>query len=70
LAAAIVSAAREQGLTLDKPEQFDSGSGIGVHGVVGGRALALGNTALMQQLGIDVAALAERAEALRAKVRA
>ena len=57
LAAAIVAAAREQGLTLDKPEQFDSESGIGVRGTVDGKALALGNTALMQQLGVDVSAL-------------
>ena len=67
LAAAIVSAARERGLTLHKPEQFDSESGIGVRGTVRGQALALGNTALMQQLGIDVSPLATQAEALRAQ---
>jgi Cu+-exporting ATPase len=65
LAAAIVSAARERGLALDKPGQFDSESGIGVRGTVGGKALALGNTALMEQLGVDVSPLATQAEALR-----
>ena len=35
LAAAIVAAARERGLALDKPEQFDSESGIGVRGTRG-----------------------------------
>jgi len=65
LAAAIVAAARERGLTLDKPEQFDSESGIGVRGTVAGKTLALGNTALMTQLGIGVAELAKQAEALR-----
>ncbi|WP_371133222.1 heavy metal translocating P-type ATPase [Hydrogenophaga sp.] len=65
LAAAIVAAAKEQGLMLDKPEQFDSESGIGVKGVVGSQQLALGNTALMQQLGVDVSPLATEAEALR-----
>jgi Cu+-exporting ATPase len=65
LAAALVAAAREQGLTLDKPERFDSASGIGVHGVVGGRALALGNAALMQQEGVGVAALEPQVEKLR-----
>ncbi|MEI2677420.1 MAG: heavy metal translocating P-type ATPase [Burkholderiaceae bacterium] len=65
LAAAIVSAARERGLALDKPEQFDSESGIGVRGTVGGKALALGNTALMEQFGVDVSPLATQAEALR-----
>jgi len=65
LAAAIVAAAREQGLTLSKPEAFDSESGIGVRGKVEGKALALGNTALMEQLGIQVSALTAQAEELR-----
>jgi Cu+-exporting ATPase len=65
LADAIVRAAREQGLTLDKAEGFESGSGIGVRGVVAGRQLALGNTALMEQLGIDVSGLLPQAETLR-----
>ena len=67
LAAAIVTAAREKKLVLDKPGQFDSASGIGVRGTVAGKALALGNTALMAQLGVDVAVLAAQAEALRAE---
>ena len=67
LAAAIVAAARQQGLVLEKPAQFDSASGIGVHGVVGGRALALGNTVLMDQQGVDTAALAKEAESLRSQ---
>ncbi|MBU7572544.1 MAG: copper-translocating P-type ATPase [Hydrogenophaga sp.] len=67
LAHAIVAAAKQQGLVLDKPEQFDSESGIGVRGVVGGKGLALGNTALMQQLGVDASPLAAVAEALRAQ---
>ena len=65
LAAAIVSAAHARGLALDKPEQFDSASGIGVRGMVSAKTLGLGNTALMQQLGVDVAPLASRAEELR-----
>ncbi|QBM29071.1 copper-transporting P-type ATPase [Hydrogenophaga pseudoflava] len=67
LAAAIVAAARQQGLVLEKPAQFDSASGIGVQGVVGGRVLALGNTVLMDQQGVDTAALAKEAEALRSQ---
>jgi Cu+-exporting ATPase len=67
LAETIVRAARERGLTLDKPDNFESGSGIGVRGQVNKRELALGNTALMQQLGVSVAALAAQAEALRAQ---
>ncbi len=65
LAGAIVAAARARGLELETPEQFDSGSGIGVRGSLGGAPLALGNTALMQQLGVDTAPLARHAEALR-----
>ena len=53
LAAAIVEAARERKLDLTRPEDFDSESGIGVTGVVAGKRLALGNTALMERAGID-----------------
>ncbi len=67
LADAIVRAARERGLALDKPEDFESSSGIGVRGRVGGRQLALGNTALMAQMGIAVTPLLAQAEALRAR---
>ncbi|MEC5213877.1 Cu+-exporting ATPase [Polaromonas sp. CG_9.5] len=67
LAETIVRAARERGMQLDKPENFDSGSGIGVRGQVGGRQLALGNTTLMEQIGVSVAAMVAQAEALRAE---
>lgn len=65
LADAIVSAARAQGLTLAKAEDFDSGSGIGVRGMVEGKRLALGNTALMEQEGVQVDALRADGERLR-----
>jgi len=67
LAAAVVQAAREQGLVLDAAEHFESSSGIGVRGTVRGRSLALGNTALMTGLGIAVDALQATAESLRAE---
>jgi P-type Cu+ transporter len=67
LADAIVRAARERNLSLEKPENFESGSGIGVRGQVGGKQLALGNTALMDQLGVSVQALVPQAEVLRAE---
>lgn len=67
LAAAIVKAAREKDLVLDTPEHFDSASGIGVRGVVASQALALGNTALMEELGVDVTVMTAQAEALRAQ---
>ena len=66
LAHAIVAAARERSLALDKVEGFESGTGIGVRGTVGGRPTALGNTALMTQLNVPVDALKAQAETLRA----
>jgi P-type Cu+ transporter len=65
LAAAIIAAARAKNLVLDKPEQFDSASGIGVRGLVTSKSLALGNTAFMESLSVDTAALSTQAEALR-----
>ena len=66
LAHAIVAAARERSLALDKAEGFESGTGIGVRGTVGGKQVALGNTALMAQLNVPVDALKAQAETLRA----
>ncbi|MCC6714053.1 MAG: heavy metal translocating P-type ATPase, partial [Gammaproteobacteria bacterium] len=66
LAAAIVAAARERGVPLQKVEGFESGTGIGVRGTVGGHAVALGSLTLMGQLGVDVSALAAAAESARA----
>ena len=65
LAAAIVAAAHERKLVLVAPESFESGSGIGVQGDVAGHHLVLGNTALMQQVGVLVDGLKGQAEALR-----
>jgi Cu+-exporting ATPase len=67
LAAAIVAGARARNLALAPAADFDSASGIGVRGSVEGRALALGNTALMEQLRIDPAPLAPAAEQMRAQ---
>jgi Cu+-exporting ATPase len=65
LADAIVAAARERGLNLSPVDEFESGSGIGVRGLVEGKRLALGNTALMDQEGVEVAILTSSAESLR-----
>jgi len=67
LAEAIVDAARERKLVLEKVEGFDSSTGIGVRGSIAGQSLALGNTALMDQLKVSVDSLTPRAEALRAQ---
>lgn len=67
LAAAIVAAARERNLALEKTENFESGTGIGVRGAVGGRKLALGNTVLMQTEGVSTDVLTKEADGLRAQ---
>jgi len=65
LAEAIVAEARRRGVPLQSPEAFESATGIGVRGRLAGRTLALGNSALMREVGVDPAALAEAAEGLR-----
>jgi Cu+-exporting ATPase len=67
LADAIVRAARDGNLPLEKPENFESSSGIGVQGSVGLFHLALGNTALMGKLGVSVDILKAQAEELRSE---
>jgi Cu+-exporting ATPase len=65
LAAAIVAAARERGVEMREPTDFNSVTGKGVTGVVDGRRVALGNARLMQELGVEVGDLAARADELR-----
>jgi Cu+-exporting ATPase len=65
LAAAIVSGAQQRGATLVHARDFASITGKGVQGTVDGRAVALGNRALMSDLGVEPGPLGERAEALR-----
>jgi Cu+-exporting ATPase len=65
LADALVRAARERNFVLDKPDSFDSVTGIGVRGTVNGKTLALGNATLMTQSSVSVEVMKEQAEALR-----
>ncbi|MDB4977279.1 MAG: heavy metal translocating P-type ATPase [Myxococcaceae bacterium] len=65
LASAIVRGAEERGAVLANAQGFESLTGKGVHGVVDGRAIALGNRAMMTAVGVDAAAIEERADALR-----
>src|SRR5438445_5892269 len=65
LAAAIVAGAEERKLTLSAVGDFRSITGKGVAGRVEGRTVALGNHRLMQDLGVPIGDLAERADALR-----
>ena len=65
LAHAIVTEARLRQLTMDKPEKFESVSGIGVRGQVANRLVLLGNTALMDEEQIPWREMVDQAEALR-----
>jgi len=69
LAEAIVAGARARGVRPGAVGEFDSVTGKGVRGTVGGRAVALGNRALLDELGIDAGVLAEEANRLRGEGR-
>jgi Cu+-exporting ATPase len=51
LAAAIVQAAEGQGLSLAQPQDFQNIPGRGITGTVDGRHVAVGNAALMTEMG-------------------
>ena len=65
LASAIVAGAREQGLQLCAPDQFDSVTGRGVRGMVDGNNVALGTPRLLEELQIPCDRFIERADQLR-----
>jgi Cu+-exporting ATPase len=67
LAAAIVAGAEERRIPLAEARSFKSLTGKGVRGTVEGRAVALGNHALFEDLGIPLGDLAATAESLRAE---
>jgi len=66
LAAAIVAGAKERNVAPAPIQQFASRTGKGVTGRVDGRQVALGNAALLEELGVANLA-AEQAERLRAQ---
>src|SRR5450432_4772606 len=66
LAAAIVRGAAERGAPAATATDFESLTGRGVQGKVDGRRVALGNAALMNELGVDARSAADRADELRA----
>jgi Cu+-exporting ATPase len=67
LAEAIVQAARNRDLTLDKVDGFKSISGVGVSGTLGSKQLQLGNTTLMAQLNVNIESMKAKAESMRAE---
>jgi Cu+-exporting ATPase len=69
LATAIVKGAEERGAAVLRADGFESVTGKGVKGRVDGSLVALGNSALMSELGIDVSALSAKADEWRADAR-
>ncbi len=67
LAEAIVDGAGERGLTLSDASGFEAVTGKGVFGTISGKQVALGNAAMMTNLGVDTATLSAKAEALQAE---
>jgi Cu+-exporting ATPase len=67
LAEAVVRAASTRGLAVPPVEGFDAPAGRGVTGTVEGRRVAIGNTRLMADVGVDPSALTGQAERLRAE---
>ena len=65
LAEAIVRGAEERGLELASAEDFEAITGKGVVGRVAGKSVALGNLALVTDMGLDGTALSEQANARR-----
>jgi Cu+-exporting ATPase len=66
LAEAIVRGASERGAAPEPVSEFGSVTGKGVRGLIGGKRAALGNRALLEELGVDAGAWDQKAEALRA----
>ncbi len=69
LARAMVERATADGLAAAKVEGFRSTTGAGVEGIVDGKAVVVGNAALMAAKGVDAAALAEAAAGLEAEAK-
>jgi Cu+-exporting ATPase len=67
LASAIAAGAAARGIAIESATGFQSLTGKGVTGRLALRRIAIGNGALMGELGIDVTALAARADELRAQ---
>ena len=67
LAEAIIYGAKERGLRLASPDDFESVTGMGVKGRIDGAEVALGNVKMMEFLKLDVNQNSDAADTLRAE---
>jgi len=65
LAEAIVRGAEERGITMNDASDFEAITGKGVKGSVSGKAVALGNRALIDDMGLGTTGLGEKADTHR-----
>jgi Cu+-exporting ATPase len=69
LGEAVVAGAAARGIEPPQAADFDSRTGRGVVGRIGGRVVGVGNRALMRELGAPVDALAETADRMRGEAQ-
>jgi Cu+-exporting ATPase len=67
LADAIVEGAGERGLKIPDAGRFEAVAGKGVFGTISEKEVALGNAAMMADLGIDTASMSAKTETLQAE---
>lgn len=69
LAQAILAGAADRKIGLERVRDFDSRTGRGVVGEVGGRQAGIGNQRLMTELGVDVGDFDATADSMRAEAQ-
>jgi Cu+-exporting ATPase len=69
IAEAVVAAARERGLPLPDPQDFETLAGFGAQALADGRLVQVGADHFMEKLGLSTAAFTETAQALGAQAR-
>ena len=67
LAEAIIEGAQAAGADRQETTDFEAVTGKGVRGQISGRAVALGNAAMMREMELDTAVAEEQADTLRAE---
>ncbi len=67
LAGAIVAAANERHIAIQKVDNFQSITGEGIQGRINGRTVLVGNRTFLEKANIPAETLASRAEALRSE---
>lgn len=65
LAAAIVSGAKDKNISLLQAENFDAETGKGVSAVIDGKHVALGNSAMMETLGLSTEDIRSQANSMQ-----